>query len=174
MEPDDDITEDKGIWPVMTAMLSCLQSEFTARGLGPIAILGVLPGDAIAVKVGLNGEDDCLQVWVRMVQAYVAPQFPQQETVKINLHSPMAYRLEVGAVRCVSVGSEDGEGPSIEEMFNETRKQMADMVALRQAICVCLRDVSKRDFQLDVYTPFPYQGGVAGGSWDVLVGGARR
>lgn len=168
-----EITEDKGIWPVMTALLDCLQEEFETRALGPISILGILPGDAIAVKVGFD-DDDCLQVWVRMVQSYVSAQFPQQETVRTNIHSPMAYRLEVGAIRCVSVGEEDGNGPTSEEMFNEARLQMADMAALKQAICTCLKTVSKRDYQLDVYTPFPYQGGVAGGSWDVLVGSVLR
>lgn len=170
---DDGVREDSGVYPVTTALLGCLQTEFQESGLGTPDVLTVLPGQDIAVYIGFGDDGEplanmCLQVWVRLSSAFVSVNFPTQDTTHPNTQRPLAFELEVGAIRCMSVGDEDGEGAAPEDLLAAARLQMADMAAMKRAICQCLQ-IARRNYLLEDYAPQGPLGGIVGGSWSVIV-----
>lgn len=166
----ENLREDAGAWPVMEALLGCLEAEFTKSKLGPISFLTIFPGNDVSVYIGGENvsDDACLQVWVRLSQGYPSVQFPQPEVIRANVQRPLAYELEIGALRCMSVGESDGEGAEAAEHLEAARLQLADMTAMKRAICQCLKDL-ERVYVLESYDPTGPLGGIVGGTWGVLV-----
>lgn len=170
---EDGVREDVTIYPVTTALLGRLQTEFEGAGLGTPDFLTVMPGQDVSIYIGFDEKADdspggCLQVWVRLSSAFISVNFPQQDTTHPNSIKPAAFELEIGAVRCTSVGNEDGEGASQEDLLAASRLQMADMAAMKRAICGCLKDLD-RTYLLEDYAPQGPLGGIVGGSWGVMV-----
>ncbi len=162
---DDGIREDRTIWPVMTAMAGCLEAEFEKSGLGGIDKMLLWPGADIT---DLRGDGGCVQAWVRLNQEYPSTNFPNQDTTHPGTQWPLAIEIVVGVAHCVSIGDDPREGPTPEEVFNDTRLQLAYMSAMRRAICTCL-NAEKKVYILEDYTPSGPLGGTVMGEWAVLV-----
>jgi hypothetical protein len=163
-----DLVEDTGIYPVMVELAACLGAQIEESGLGKMCFLGILPGDVAMVDAG-SCEDDtpCGSAWVRLVQVYPSDQFPSPSTTA-TCATALAYELEIGIVRCVKVMDGEGNLPSVEELVDTTRLQLADMAAMRRAISCC-SSIKDRSYVLSAYTPTETGGGVGGGSWNVTV-----
>lgn len=145
----DDYTEDVMIWPTMVDLLGCAEASLEAAGR-PAGKSTIQYGAEIPA---LDMGDDCdAFLWVRLVDAFPSQQFPNQDIAPVvaGTRITMAFQLEVGVARCVSVtGAVLGEDETTmfrdaqpippETIFEDARAQMADMAALRRAICSCLK-----------------------------------
>lgn len=142
---DDEYTEDVMVWPTMKALLACAEQELVKakRGVGKSTIQ--YGTDVPALDMG----DECDGfLWVRLVDGFPARQFPEQDFAPgINgMRMPMAFSLEVAVARCLNTQADDegrifgldGQPLTPAAIFEDTRAQMADMAAIRRAICKCL------------------------------------
>lgn len=154
--------QDAPVFGAMVALQQCVCEEITKRGLPSVCFCGVVPGQIAVHDFAEEG-----MAWVRMANAFPATTFPSQDLTLRNCAAPLAYQFEVGIVRCVEV-DDDGEPPTVEQQFEATRLQMADMEAMRVAIQCCLPNADKI---LGNYTPFGPQGAVIGGWWTVYSDG---
>lgn len=158
---------DTMILPLMAGLLGAIAAELQKRELEPVGDMGIRPGEQTAFDyVGVGNDDECSQAWVRLVSGAPTNSFPDQNGTVVQWNK-MAFNLEVGLMRCVPTG-EPNNPPSLEEYYAAADDQLADMAAMRTAICNYLHRVP-RDFVLGIYTPYGPMGGVAGGSWQVQV-----
>lgn len=141
---DDDYTEDVMVWPTMKELLACGEAELLSVGR-PVGKSTIQYG---AEPPALDMGDECDGfLWVRLIDAFPSSQFPNQDVDPAQGRITMAFQLEVAVARCLNTQtSEDGEifgldGQPLrpEAIFEDARAQMADMAALRKAICKCLR-----------------------------------
>lgn len=153
---------DARVFETMIALQQCVCEEITKRGLPSVCFCGVVPGATPVFDFAEEG-----MAWVRLANSFPAVAFPSQDQTLRSCGSPLAYQLEVGIVRCVEV-NEDGEAPTLEQQFEATRLQMADMEAMRYAIQCCLPNASKI---LGNYTPYGPQGAAVGGWWNLYTDG---
>jgi len=154
---------DSPVFGAMIALQQCLCETIEARGLPSVCFCGVVPGSTAVFDYSDEG-----QAWVRLSTAVPSLVFPAQDQSLRSCSAPLAYQFEVGIVRCAPMLADDGSPPSLEEQFEATRLQMADMDAIRYAIECCLPHASK---VLGTYTPYGPQGGALGGWWTVFTDG---
>jgi hypothetical protein len=161
------VTNDVHAWPVVQALIAALVEEYVDSELEAPAWAGSLPG-ALAT---LDGSTECGgQTWVRISSAFPSVDFPTADGTRAQARGTWGYRpafvLEVGTVRCVSVESdeEENEAPTPAQTLEETRVQLADMAAMRRAICKVMKEQG-RAFVLGNYAPYGPQGAIAGGTW---------
>lgn len=154
---------DAPVFASMVALQQCVCEEIEKRGLPSVCFCGVVPGSTAVLDFAEEG-----MAWVRLNTAAPSIVFPSQDQSLRSCGAPLAYQFEVGIVRCAPTLDDDGSPPTLEEQFEATRLQMADMEAIRAAIQCCLPNASKI---LNSYTPYGPQGGALGGWWTVYTDG---
>lgn len=167
--------EDDFIYPLMIALTGCLCDEIEQSGLPEPCQCSVLPGgEAVLDYCGDCDSGGCGgQAWVRLAGAYPSRDFPALDEGVVPCDSPMAFLVEIGIARCISVGEANGIGgytpPSVPEQVEAVRVQMADMSAIRRALTCCLTEkYEDLTFTLGQYVPIA-GGGCNGGTWNVTV-----
>lgn len=144
---DEDYREDVMVWPTMKELLACAEATLVDFGR-PVGKSTIQYGSDIPV-MELGEECDGF-LWVRLTDAYPSTQFPNPDQFPTppGQRIVMAFQLEVAVARCVSVAGtveengtlfSNGEPLPPEVIFEDARAQMADMAALRKAICSCLK-----------------------------------
>jgi hypothetical protein len=164
--------EDVTIYPILVSLLACLESELTESGLDIPEIFGVEPGQLPAFDLG-SDDNECGQGWVILQSAFPSLNFPNQDVATLGLSSPLSFGIQMGIMRCIPGLDENNETPTADQRLMATRDQLADMAAMRRAICKCLKE-AKRDFVLGNYQPIGPDGGQVGGTWSVNVRWAPR
>jgi hypothetical protein len=155
--------DDTTIYPIMNDLLDCVQVELTKRGI-PVPCKIALESGLIAVIDFSEGCPD--QLWVRLETAFPSTSFPQVDQLPSKLvSSPLAYTLEVGLSRDF-IPENDGY-MTADEKNAVARQMLAEMTAMRVAICKCL-DAAGRDYQLSTYAP-DVQGFAFTGTWHFFV-----
>lgn len=165
-----DFREDTVIMPVLSELATCLCEEIVASGLPETCFCGIYPGGEVPFDHCVNcGQTKCGQAWVRLVTVYPSSAFPQQdEGIDGGLcSSPLAFRVEVGILRCAPMPDQKGNPPGVEENYGAAFLQMADMQAMRRAMECCLGDSKRRHF-VENYTPVT-AGGCVGGIWTMVL-----
>lgn len=171
--------EDNIAWETMVQLAACLCTTLEERGLPSTCQCSVVPGPLAIMDYcgscgkGTNGEKCGGQAWVRLVTEYPSTSFPTSDTTANNCGSTMAYTLEVGIARCQPTGKANSitgvTPPTMEELVEATRLQMADKAAMRAAIACCLDDDDKDlTYVLTGYTPTG-AGDCGGGAWAVTI-----
>jgi hypothetical protein len=176
-----DFTEDELAWPVMVRLVACLEETLLARGLPGVCRATVVPGPQAVIEAcgGGNGCNGTCggQAWVRFNGEFPYTSFPTQDTTAAICATQRAFTLEVGIARCLPVGSANAIGgftpPTVQELVDATRLQMADKAAMALAIECCM-DVANDQFGLDYvlgqYQPMQIAGDCGGGTWLVTIG----
>lgn len=164
---DELLVEDTIAYPTMLRLIDCLVTKMREANMPELCFAGLMPGGTAPWDFCDCGEGKCGQAWVRLVNVYPSLQFPNQETLA-SCGTNLAYRLEIGIVRCIPVPDSRGTMPGMPEELEAVRKQMADMAVMRRAINCCMRDVDKR-YVLESYTPTENSGGCGGGTWTVII-----
>lgn len=168
--------DDPTIWPVMSTMVECMSSEFAASADAPTddnphpppEFIGVLPGQAVVLDYVGPGQS-CAMAWVRLVNAFPSTTMPEPDASLTSCKAPFAYTLEIATMRCApQIKEVRGKVilPTLEEQFEATRLQMADMRVMRRAVRCCL---GSTDYVLSNYTPLSDEGGVVGGGFTLVV-----
>jgi hypothetical protein len=160
---------------VMDGVRVCLADALEHSRDGAPCFIALYSGAQVAADHCGCGADGCGMAWVRLARAFPSSNFPAPD-VTINVSSPIAAMLEVGAMRCVPVGKGPA-GPTAADQINATLSQVSDMEQIRKALGCC--DVLEdRDTSLGTYSPMG-SGGCAGGAWSIAVrlrpsGGRQR
>lgn len=155
---------DTTIWPTLLDLAGCLKTQFADQ---ETCFLGVLHGQAAPWDYGLEG----LMVWVRLAGAYPSTTFPAPDN-DLGCPKPLAFDVEVGALRCAPTPNEvTGTLPGEAEQEEVAAEATSDMIALYRAIACCLDSHQHRfqDVALGSYTPLGPLGGVTGGAWTFTI-----
>lgn len=162
------VREDTNIYPLLVKMLGCLEAEFTRSGLSS-SHFTLVHGAEYALD--MLGEGECeARVWVHLITAFPSAAFPSVDETTSMVASPLAYEVQVGVARCAPT-VDRRYTPSVEEYLDAARMQMADMAAMRRAICACLVE-AEREFVLATYEPQGPLGGLVWGTWTLTIGQA--
>lgn len=161
------LIEDTAAWPGVTVLASCLCAEIEVSGLGPVCLCSPLPGADIALDYGTEG-----MAWVRVMGLWPSATFPSADGIGRGLGrstctSPLAVQVELGVARCAPMPGDDGEPPSMVDQFEATRRQLADMAAMRRAVVCCQGKDARYRIDLGPYSPGGPTGGVLWGTWTV-------
>ena len=171
-------TEDKTAWPTMVKLAGCLCTTLAERGLPTPCVCTPVPGPLAVMdqcnSCGKNKSDCGGQAWVRLTSEYPSSVFPGADTDQASCGAPDAYVLEVGVARCQPTGSANGingyTAPTMEQLVDATRLQMADKAAIRAAIKCCMDDEdSDYTYVLGTYQPIQVAGDCGGGFWTVTI-----
>jgi hypothetical protein len=165
-----DLKEDTTVYPTMVTLAGCLCTELAAAGGPTPCFCGLVPGGEVAIDCGCD-DPQCNgngMAWVRLAQVFPSSQFPFPDSTAATCATTLAYVLEVGVSRCVPVGDDAGNPPSLDEQLATVRLQTSDMQAMRRAIqcCVATKDTS---YVLGNYQPMNSSGGCGGGVWTVTI-----
>jgi hypothetical protein len=104
--------------------------------------------------------------FVRLDGMYTSSGFPLPDE-NPTCRGPLAYSVEVGALRCLPVADEDGALPDEGALLDSALALTDDALALRQAIDCCFGGTLHAMGEWSAVGP---QGGCVGGSWSVIVG----
>ncbi len=159
-------------WPVMEAMVACLDAEVQCLD-NPPAVVMARPGDQIELLLAQDRDECCEGLgWVRNVTTYPAGQaFPAPDGSSTAC-GPLAWAvvLEIGIGRCAPVP--DGNAiPSADDWTAVTRAVMDDQAAIRRAVVVFKQLETWEDslWLVGAWTPFRTEGGCVGGSMQVTI-----
>lgn len=140
-------------------LADCVCAELATTGAGPTCWCGLYPGQAVSWDYcGECSGDRCGMGYVRLASVFPYETFPQQ-IIDDRCRRPLAWAMEVGALRCLPQPS-DGGLASPEEMSSVTISQVLDASALHRAIKCCGLSVGVQS-----YLPVGPMGGCVGGYW---------
>lgn len=152
----------------MLTLKDCLSTLLASDGGGVPCWTGLWPGRDVAYDFCTDCDNGtCGMAWVRLDSMFPSSQFPSIDSQANQCRSPMAYRLVVGAVRCMPTVEEDGSLPDEGAILDATLAIHLDMIAMRRAIQCCF--TSDEQIMLGAYEPIGPQGYCAGGQWMVTV-----
>lgn len=151
------------LFDMLVELADCLCAQIVVDGLPEPCFCGVVPGDQIALEYAGDCDPLCGMAWVRLGGLYAASTVGVASTLPGNCGTQSGVDIELGVVRCVSVGSDDGSPPTPEELFASTELQMADAIAMQRAI-VCCPALDTSSVIVGIYTPVGPEGGVVGGT----------
>jgi len=156
---------------LLTDIAACLCVTLEEWGLPPTCFCGVLPGQTVAIDYFGGCDDESCgngMAWVRLAALYPAQIVGVPMQTPGNCDSTLGMDLEIGVVRCISAGEDDGSPVSPEELAASTYLQSQDALAMRAAMACC-SPLTSKDFILGAYTPYGPDGLVVGGTWTAVV-----
>lgn len=147
---------------LLADLSTCVCTELEAA-TGPLCWCGVWPGDEVSWE-GCECHDACGMGWARLVGSFPYESFPSP-AVDVTCRLPLAYVVEVGALRCMPTANEDGSIPDPAAVAEAAMRQYADMDALYRALKCCPAD----QIAVEAWVPLGPQGGCVGGGWTAYV-----
>lgn len=150
----------------LQALAACLCAEILdpANGVPDVCYCGVVPGAGPPAVYAGNCKDKCGMAWVRLASVYPATAVGVASIVPARCDVGMGVDVEVGILRCMSVGDERGNLPSPQEQTDAVELQMADMLVMWKAI-LCCSAIPSGDIILGQYQPLGPEGGLVGGAF---------
>lgn len=160
-----------GIMARLEALAACLCAEIEdpANGVPGVCFCGVVPGDQPPAVYSGNCSDACGMAWVRLVTMYPATGVGIAESRPIRCDPALGVDVEVGMLRCMSVGDERGNLPSLEEQHDAVALQMADSMVMLKAL-LCCDAFGSEVVIVGQYQPVGPQGGLVGGVFVASMG----
>lgn len=155
---------------VLVDLAACLCATLETEGLPEPCFCGVMPGAQVALDYSGCFSDDCGgngMAWVRLAGFYQANGPGALATQAGQCGVGLGVDIEVGVIRCISAGENDGSPPSAADMLAASLLQYADMAAMRKAF-LCCTTLSLKDTVIGQYTPIGPQGGIVGGTWQIF------
>lgn len=149
------------ITTLLTDLATCLCAQILSDDLPPVCFCGVVPGEQVALDYSGDCEDACGMAWVRLVMSYPSTVIGVPSVTPGNCGLGIGVDVEMGIVRCISVGGVDGQPPSPAELAAAAVLQQADLMAMWRAVSCCR---NSNDWMIGVYTPFGPEGGLVGGT----------
>jgi hypothetical protein len=146
-------------------LATCLKEQIEQMDLPGVAFCGVIPGDA-AIANYVGGGDECGMAWVRLVNMFASEGIIDAFQEPGNCNAETSFTVEVGILRCMTVGDESGEPPTPEEYLESAQLQIADALCMKRAI-VCCEALPNKDYMLGPYLPTGPLGGIYGGTWQL-------
>lgn len=162
---------DPMVWPVMEAMVACLEDQAQCLEKPPQVVMA-RPGDRIELLLAQNRDECCEGLgWVRCVTVYPSTRFPSPDADPTTC-GPLGWAivLEIGVVRCAPVPEADTI-PSAAVWDGVTAAVMADAAAIRRAVTVfkALEDYEDTQWLVNPWLPLTTEGGCVGGAMQVTI-----
>lgn len=144
----------------LTELAECVCEQLTTNGAGETCWCGLYAGAVVTWDycAGECGNDVCGMGWVRLGTVFPYSIFPQP-ILDDRCALPLAWQIEVGALRCIPLMPDGGPIDSA-TMADVALKQVLDARALHAAMQCCGFSVAA-----EVYTPTGPEGGCVGGFW---------
>ena len=168
------VIADPMVMPLARELLECYEQELM-KVAAPPEFIQLRPGNVVAHLLSTY-EDECCQglAWVRPAGFFPSSSvFPTQDAAPVK-GGPRAWgiTLELGAVRCAPVGTEDTI-PTEEEWDTTVQAVMDDAAAMRRAVCCFIDAKPGRSGRVlpGLWQPIEVQGGCVGGLMTVVVQG---
>ena len=144
-------------------LAECVCAYLAVEGAGETCWCGLYPGSAVSWEYCTECSNGmCGMGYVRPASASSYEVFPQP-AIDIRCTLPMAWGVEVGALRCLHT-PEDGTLLDVGSMAEATIRQILDARALRNAIKCCGLNIG-----LGSWIPLGPQGGCVGGYWQAFL-----
>lgn len=156
---------------LLTDLAACLCVTLEDWGLPTPCFCGVLPGLNVALDYFGGCEDGSCgngMAWVRLNSVYPAIGVGIQSQTAGNCGTTLGIDIEIGVVRCISAGEDDGGPVPAQELADAAFLQSQDALAMRAAVACCA-PLTSRDYVLGIYTPYGPEGGAVGGTWTMVV-----
>lgn len=158
-----------GAFTIMADVLACLCEQLSETEAGTPCFCGMILGtQAMPVDSCLctRKGDNCGTAWVRLDTAFPSANFPQPDlTPRGSCQSPLAYRINVGVVRCIPGLDSSGRPPGADTMILAAQRMVDDQKAAYRALSCC-RIWGKGDASLGGWLPVGApDGNCAGGYW---------
>lgn len=150
----------------MEALSACLCAAILdpANGVPDVCFCGIVPGEAVAAQYAGNCSSKCGMAWVRLVSVYPSNAVGVLSVLPARCDTGMGMDVEVGIVRCMSVGDQQGNLPTPKEQLDAALLQYADIAVMWKAI-LCCEAIPSGDVILGQYRPIGPEGGLVGGSF---------
>lgn len=147
----------------------CAQIQDPENGVPDVCFCGIVPGDQAVGNYSGDCDDVCGMAWVRLVQMYPMAVIGSPDENPGNCGTGLGIDVELGIMRCISVGDEQGNLPSPAELLEATQLQIADAMIMRKAIWCC-DAIPTKDVLVTTYTPAGPLGGLVGGTLNISMG----
>lgn len=154
------------ITALLTDLATCLCSQLLDDALPPVCFCGIVPGSTVALDYSGNCDDKCGMAWVRMSAAYPSAQIGIPSVTPGNCTIGIGVDVELGVVRCITPGGDNGEPPEPAELAAASVLQQADMMAMWRAVACCR---TSKDWAIGQYVPYGPEGGLVGGALNIAV-----
>lgn len=153
------------------ALATCLCAQIETDALPPTCFCGVVPGAAATQDYmgDCSDEEPCGMAWVRIVNIYPSTITGQQDITPRNCGKGLGFDVEIGMMRCMSVGDESGGPPTDAEVLDASQTQLNEAMTMRRAV-ECCTATNEMSVILGQYLPMGPLGGVVGGAWTLHVG----
>lgn len=153
--------------PLAEQLLECLCEQLTLTSAGPVCRCCITTGrpvvDCCDCTVGEG------QAWVRVVRVYPSGnRFPVQAVdVQRCPVTGLAVELEIGAVRCSRMLTDDGSPPTCEQQLADAEHVLDDAAAMRRALSCCF--TGDKILVINQWQSYGPEGGCVGGHMTVTV-----
>ena len=147
----------------------CAQIQDPENGVPDVCFCGIVPGEQAVGNYAGDCNTVCGMAWVRLVGMYPMSAIGVPDSTAGNCGVGVGIDVEMGILRCISIGGEDGSLPSPVEMLEATQLQIADALIMRKAV-LCCDAIPSKEAILAVYTPTGPLGGLVGGTMQVSMG----
>jgi hypothetical protein len=147
----------------------CAQIQDPENGVPDVCFCGVVPGDQAVANYAGDCNDVCGMAWVRLVQMYPMAVIGQADATPGNCGVGVGIDVEVGILRCIEFGDEQGNLPPPAVLLAATQLQIADALVMRKAI-YCCDAIPSKEAIVTPYAPTGPLGGLVGGMMTVSMG----
>ena len=153
---------------LLITLASCLCSQIEESDGPGVCFCGVVPGEAVIFDYAGDCTDTtCGMAWARLITVYPATGVGLPNVLPGNCNGTLGVDIELGIVRCASIGDDRGNPPSPSELTEQTLQQVADAILLFRAV-QCCEMVNPKDAVVSAYTPVGPDGGMVGGAITVM------
>lgn len=161
---------DESIFDRLVALAACVCVQLAEDSPDlELCFCGVLPGEGVAAAYGFTEDGHCGgMAWVRMGNTYPSQGVGIPSALVGNCNFELSITIEVGVLRAVEFGDDQGNMPSAEELLGQSAQQYKDMVSLLAAI-QCCDALPSKDYILGNFTPTGPLGGLLGGRWNLTL-----
>ena len=155
----------------LAALATCLCAELQdpINEVPDVCFCGLIPGNAIPVEYTGDCDDKCGAAWVRLISVYPSDSIGVIVTDPGNCSHGIGIDVEMGIIRCISVGDEQGNPPTAAELLAATDLAIRD-ATLMMKVLNCCDAVPPKDMVLGQYQAIGPEGGIIGGSFFVSMG----
>lgn len=147
----------------------CAQIADPVNGVPDVCFCGIVPGEQAIGNYAGDCKTKCGMAWVRLAGLYPMASIGVIDPSPGNCGAGLGIDVELGILRCISVGDESGNLPSPVELLESTQLQIADALVMHKAIRCCDAIPSKEAIIAN-YTPTGPLGGLVGGTLVVSMG----
>lgn len=165
------LIDENPIYDRLSALASCLCAEILNpdNGVPDVCFCGIVPGEGVPAEYAGDCNTKCGIAWVRLVSVYPSNQVGVLITEPGNCAFGLGIDIEMGMLRCIEVGGEDGSPPSAAELLAASQLQVADALLMQRALYCCTA-IPQKEVILGTYQSLGPEGGLVGGAYSISMG----